>query len=166
MKSTGALVVLLVGLCVVFLAFIAWSATQLPEQVSTYFGLGGHADQLSSRSHALFLMGGLGLLLPLMPAAMSLALRFVPNDFINIPNREYWLAPERREATYRFFSRQLLWLSYLFVCFFVGMHWLTLQAHRDFSICPPSGAFVATVGVLLMALGVWWATFMCHFRLP
>jgi hypothetical protein len=59
--------------------------------VATHFGLGGYADKWSTLESALYLMGWLGLLLPLLPAALSFALRYVPVDLINIPNMQ-WLS--------------------------------------------------------------------------
>ena len=159
-------VAVLVSLCAIFGAFLAWSATQLPDQVATHFGLSGYADKWSTRESAIILMACLGLLLPLVPAVMSFALRYLPVDFINIPHREYWLAPERREATYGFFSRYLLWLSCLLVCFVMGMHWLTIQAHHQFPVRLPPGAFVAILAGFLVAVAMWAVRLIRHFRFP
>jgi len=159
-------VAVLVSLCAVFAAFLAWSATQLPDHVATHFGLGGYADKWSTRESALYLMGCLGLLLPLVPAAMSVVLRFLPVDFINIPHREYWLAPARREATYAFFSRYLLWLSCMLLCFVMGMHWLTIQAHHRFPVRLPPGAFIGILAAFLVAVSLWAVVLIHHFRFP
>ena len=166
MKSTKAPVVVLVSLCAIFAAFLAWSSTQLPNQVATHFGLRGYADTWSSRESALYLMASLGLLLPLVPAVMSLVLRFLPVDFINIPHREYWLAPERRQATYAFFSRYLLWMSCLLVCFVMGMHWLSIQTHHRFPVRLPPGAFIGILAAFLVAVSFWAVGLIRHFRFP
>ncbi len=166
MKTMKAPAAVLASLCIIFAALLVWSATQLPDNVATHFGLHGYADKWSTRESALYLMGCLGLLLPLIPAAMSLVLRFLPVDFINIPHREYWLAPERREATYAFFSRYLLWLSCLLVCFGMGMQWLTIQAHHRFPVRLPPGALIGVLAAFLAAVCLWAAGLIRHFRLP
>ena len=37
--------------------------------------------------------------LPLRVALLANATRFLPTRFINLPNRDYWLAPEREAQT-------------------------------------------------------------------
>ena len=40
---------------------------------------------------------GLAILMPGLVVGLSYAIRFMPNALINLPRREYWLAPERRQ---------------------------------------------------------------------
>lgn len=38
-------------------------------------------------------------------------LPLMPPEKINLPNKSYWLAPERREETWRFFRTQMAWFG-------------------------------------------------------
>jgi hypothetical protein len=44
-----------------------------------------------------------------LPALAPLGLRHIPASAINIPHREYWLAPERRAASIARLERWLAW---------------------------------------------------------
>jgi hypothetical protein len=77
----------------------AWYYPRLPEQVAIHFNASGKADSWASKSHATFLMLGLQIFLPSFLLLTSQLSRSLPIQWINLPHREYWLAPERREAT-------------------------------------------------------------------
>lgn len=109
-------------------------------------------------------MRGFGLGLPLLIAAISFVVRFMPVSSINLPNREYWLAPERRDATYAFFSRQLLWLACLLVCFMAGLNWLTIQANTSTPVRMPTQLFLTFLGAYLASMAVWIVNFLRRFK--
>ena len=48
--------------------------------------------------------GLMGFLIPLVIVA-------APTEFINVPRKDYWLAPERREETLRFLRTRLEWFA-------------------------------------------------------
>ena len=51
-------------------------------------------------------------------------IRFCNGWGLNIPHKDYWLAPERREETFAFVQRQGNWFAGLLIAFFAGMHWI------------------------------------------
>jgi uncharacterized membrane protein len=163
MKQSGPPAIILSLLCLGFLGFLAWSTPQLPERVATHFGLNGTPNGWMTRSSAIVFMGGFGLGLPLFMVVLSWAARFLPVSTFNIPNREYWLAPERRDATYAFFSRYLLWLACLVVCFMAGLHWLTIQANNSNPVRMPNDLFLTILGGFLVGMAVWIVNFLRHF---
>ena len=74
---------------------------QLPERMATHFGPNGQADGWMSKSAftAFFLI-----MITFMTALMSgigTLIRVLPPEMINLPNKEYWLAPERRRKRRR-----------------------------------------------------------------
>ncbi len=85
----------LAGLLLAAAADLVWLYPQLPEHVVTHFGLDGVGGRLVSRSS--FLLGQI-VLLALMglgfPALRWLVM-ILPASLMNVPHREYWLAPER-----------------------------------------------------------------------
>lgn len=130
-------------LVVVAAADLAWLYPQLPERVATKFGAGGEAARWSSRStwltvHAftlgftVLLMIGLRFLLPLIPASL-----------INIPHRDYWLAPERSDSTRSLVGDVVLGFGLLILAFLVALQHLLLEA--NVKPVPRTGP------------GVWWA---------
>src|SRR5207237_1170658 len=96
---------------------LAYSAGELPERVATHFDASGQPNGWMSRhGHIIFIML-LGLALPLLVAGSFFCLRFFPGRGINLPHREYWLAPERRAGTFSYLLRHGLWFDCLWVWF-------------------------------------------------
>src|SRR3954468_21478203 len=106
-RPTPALILGLLYLC--FLGYLISSAPQLPDRVATHFGAGGEPDGWMSRSSHLLFMGVFGLAFPLFVVGLFFILRFLPDSGLNIPHRDYWLAPERRSETFAYLFRHSLW---------------------------------------------------------
>lgn len=52
-----------------------------------------------------------------------------PNARINLPNRDYWLAPERREQTMRFISATMAWFGCEILLVLISGTFLALRAN-------------------------------------
>lgn len=98
--------------------------------------------------------GGLSVLLP----GVFYCLRFLPVSGINLPNRDYWLSPERRGETYRVFFAAGLWLAALQVLLMLGLYLLVVEANAS---QPPrmsdavwllGGGYLLAIGVLIYLL--------------
>ncbi|MFZ9682649.1 MAG: DUF1648 domain-containing protein [Cephaloticoccus sp.] len=83
------------------LAQAAWHYAHLPAQVATHFNLEGQADGWSSRQAHVALQAGLALGLGLLFGNLGRILRRLPDSLINLPNRDYWIAPAQRAATFQ-----------------------------------------------------------------
>jgi uncharacterized membrane protein len=164
MKPSAIPVVVLLVLCLAFLGFLAWTSQQLPERVATHFGMHGEPNGWTPKPSAVMMTGGFGIGLPLLFVALSILLRFLPPELMNLPHREFWLAPERRNATYAFISRQLIWLSCMLVCFIAACNWLTVQANNSTPVRMPNDQFLIVLGTFLAALIVWIVNLVRQFR--
>lgn len=112
-----------------FLAVIEFSAAGLPDPVAVHFdGKGIPNGWMTQEAHFAFSVM-LALALPLSIVGIFYSLRHVPTKLINIPDRDYWLAPERRSGTFDFLLRHALWLSCLSLCFVIGIDLLILHAN-------------------------------------
>jgi len=52
-----------------------------------------------------------------------------PGARINLPNRDHWLAPERRSETVSFLRAHILRFAALLVTFLCYAHWLVVRAN-------------------------------------
>jgi serine/threonine-protein kinase len=102
---------------------------QMPRRMASHFAADGHVNGWQSRDAFFVLM-------LLVSSASAVVCFLAPrqiaakaNTRINLPNREYWLAPQRREATMRFISATMAWFGcgILFVLIFGTF--LALQAN-------------------------------------
>jgi len=101
---------------------------KLPQKLATHFGAGGAANGWMDKGG--FLVFYLGLC-AFMVAIFLLMPRFValfPDSMINLPNKDYWLAPERRARTMGMMGENMAWLGVLILALFIGMGYLTFQA--------------------------------------
>jgi hypothetical protein len=119
-------------------------------------------------THSQYLLFSLivGCGLPMSLAAFGYFLRFLPiNRFtFKIPNRDYWLAPERRNEMFNYLFRHCLWLACLMAIFMVGIQLLVIQANHQ---TPPHLSIpltLAAAGGFLAAKAVWIGTLFCHFK--
>jgi len=71
----------------------------------------------------------LGTGIPLLIIAAFNCIRFVPLRFVNVPNREYWFAGERREESLRWLGKIGVWLGCFLLVFLSVMHGLVVEAN-------------------------------------
>lgn len=127
------------------LALVAATYALLPEVV-------GSAHKASSRESFALLTLFLGLLLPLLTSHGVMALvRRWPTS-LNLPHRDYWLAPERREASLARVLKHLLRLAVLLQLQAMGQYLHVLLPQRPDWPQPGAAFWAAAQGLFLLAL--------------
>jgi uncharacterized membrane protein len=89
----------------------AYHYPQLPARIASHFGPDGRADGWMEKGA--FMVTGL-ILLGFTTATLAgtgALLSRTPNELINLPNKEYWLAPERRAETLTAVADQMNWIG-------------------------------------------------------
>jgi hypothetical protein len=74
----------------------------------------------------------------------------MPGAYINLPNKQFWLAPERREHTMSFLREQMEWLGCSLLAFLLFVMELAFRANLE---SPPKLTTSAFVPALLIFLG-------------
>jgi uncharacterized membrane protein len=156
---------MLVLLTAGYLAFVAGTSSLLPQRVPIHFGADGRANAWTTHSQATVFFETLALA-PAIFIALSLLMRLLPTDLINLPHRDYWLAPERRSQTLDWISAQVAWMGCFNALFMAGIYWLTVQANNLQPARLPMGFFVPLVVAFLAAIGFWIFRFYRHFPKP
>jgi hypothetical protein len=115
-KGARLPMVLFAGLYLAHGALLLVSAASLPERVATHFDRHGIPNGwMGIRDYVTFsLLFGAGF--PLFIVAVSWAVRFAPGG-LNVPHRQYWLGPERREEVFAGLLRDSWW----FACMIMGI---------------------------------------------
>jgi hypothetical protein len=127
--------------------FVALSSRELPALVAAHFDAAGHANGFLRRGPYVAIMLLVTVVAPLLVVIIPGRALSHPDVRLNLPNRDYWLAPERREATVRFLSRQTALFAWPVVVFLCYTQWLVVRAN---ALAPPmldSRAFLT--GLLL-----------------
>jgi len=154
MKTSRTPLIILACLYVAFIGYLVFSSGQLPSQVATHFRSNGHPNGWMSRSSHMVLMGVLGLVLPLLIVAVMNAARLFPSA-LNIPRKQFWLAPERRQETFRYLSRQALWFACVMVAFILGLQVTLVQANAQTPAQLSMPLHFTLAGGFLAALAIW-----------
>jgi uncharacterized membrane protein len=137
----------------------------LPDTVASHFDGAGRPNGWAPKGAFLglyaavvALMTGLFLVVPVFLARLPVAL-------INLPNKDYWLAPERRRQTWATIQVHLLTLGNATVAFVVIVFQLAMRANLS---QPPtlSPAIWILLGALLVFTATWTVRFFRAFRLP
>jgi hypothetical protein len=146
--------------------FVWVSSRRLPPLVASHFGAAGVPNGYMTRTVYAAFMLAFVIALPAFMVAVGWYALGRAGARLNVPNRDYWLAPERRAATVAGLRTGILWFGVLLVTFLGYVHGLVVQANE---LVPPRlsqpwfiGGFVAFFVLLFIALG----SFRRRFRAP
>jgi len=106
--------VIVFALCIVQILI---EGPRLPDSVASHFGADGRADGWSSRNAFLVTFGLTYVFTALIIGGLGLFLHKIPPAFVNMPNKDYWLAPERRTETCARVFGMMLWMGAATLCF-------------------------------------------------
>ena len=143
-------------------AFILVTGNQMPATVASHFVGSGEPDAFMPRAAYLFLMCLVGAGLPLI---MVLAQRpFVQRwpHRLNLPHREYWLEPQRRDETLRVLEIRTRRLAVVLSLLIAFAHWEVVQANLRSPPRLDSVRMLVAIGVFIAATG-WWV-YRLHVR--
>jgi uncharacterized membrane protein len=145
---------------------IAATSVAMPERIATHFDGAGVANGFMTRIPYLILMGVVAVAIPvLVLQGLRSAVRRAMGN-INIPNREYWLSPQRREASIAWVFAHAARLAAGVSAFAFGLHVALIRAN---SFVPPKLEPAIAMLLLASSLGgvlIWAFCLLRHFRRP
>ena len=148
------------------LAIIALTSAWLPERIATHFGAIGVPNGFMTRGTYLAFIAGIAVGIPtLLGAVIGAAIRRSPGA-VNIPNRDYWLAPPRRAATGEYLLRHTARLAAGIALFVLALHFVLIRAN---ALSPPRldfASFAWTLAGALAGVALWIVCLHRRFRLP
>ena len=147
-------------------AFIVETTALFPEQIASHYGGGGTPDGWMTRAGYLKFMLTFGALLPLVLAVVIGALPRLFSRGINIPNREYWLAPAERERTLSFLAAVACVFGSMIAVFIAGLHYVLLRANQSAPPRLPLELFWPLMGAFAVALVIWILALVMRFQRP
>ncbi len=147
-----------------FLAVMAFSAACLPDPVAVHFTKNGAANGwMRIEEHAAFSLF-LAVVLPLPVVGIFYSLRFMPDKLINLPNRDRWLAQERRAETFAFLLGHSLWFACFSLAFVIGVDLLIVEANAHFPARLSLPISFLLLGGFAASLLAWTLRLALHFR--
>ena len=165
MSSAARPLAILVVLTIVSAVQHAWYWHQLPDRVATHWGIDGQPNDWMTRTGATLTLCGFQIGMPLFLVAVTSLASRLPDSMMNIPNREYWLHPERRFATLEWMNRMMAWIAVLTSLFMIGIGHLTFIANKTGGGLHV-GFFVGDLGTYLACVFSIAGRSLFHFRMP
>jgi len=145
--------------------YFSSTISSLPPFVASHFDAAGHPNAHMTREFYSKFIFTMGVGFPLAMVALLTAIYSKASD-MKLPNRDYWLAPERIAQTRSMLVAHGVWFGCLMVAMVCYVHWLELGAHRS---TPPQLSNPMLMGglVAFMAISVGWILALLRaFRRP
>jgi hypothetical protein len=156
----------------IFLLLVAYAAIhfsrlypQLPAVMASHFNARGAADGWQTKDAFFRVYWGVTAIAAFLVFAVPALIAIVPPQLVNLPNKNYWLAPERIAEAHRYLRVWFAW----FGCAVFGVIFIGCDDAVKFNLGNPQG--LASLGYLLAGFGVFtvvWAArlFMRFARVP
>jgi len=139
---------------------------QMPERMAVHFNATGAADGWGPKDGFFKAMGIPFAILAILFGTLPLFLKRLPDALINLPNREYWLAPERRDETMSRLAGLLLLLITLTLLMMDGILYLCFRANQGAAVGIPAGLLWAMIGGFVISSGAAVIYILLRFRRP
>lgn len=151
-------------LVVLSAAFILATVERLPSVVASHFGPGSGPNGWIVRSDYLVWMLILAVVAPCLIVLLIAGLPRVAPRLINLPHRDYWLAPQRRSDTLASLLAFGCWQGALLTVAAAGLHLTLIEAN---AVTPPHlslGSLVTLSVLFIAAMLAWTAALYARFR--
>lgn len=138
----------------------------LPDRLASHFAASGMPNGWMTKTQFMWMYGVV--LLPALAIEFWVSHKLAnrPNARINLPNKEYWLAPERRAGTFAYIESFCAWYGCAFLFVEVFAMGLALRANFDSPPRLPTGPIVSDiVGFVLFSFAALIAMFR-RFSIP
>ncbi len=149
-------------------AIYFWSNyAQLPDVVASHFNARGVANGWQTKSAFFAFFVGAVALASLVGFGIPSIISKMPMDLINLPHKEYWLAPERRTATLASLDSSFAWFgcAVLLVITTAVNYAIGRNLHPDAHLDPP--VLVYVFGGFFVFTILWSIRLLTHFaRIP
>ena len=141
-----------------------WS--RLPARIATHDGVGGEPNGWMSRPGLFLFYFALLAFLTVVFLGVGALTRVLPASLVNMPNRQFWLAPERRAGTVRVLSAMTQEVGLLALVMVVALQQIAFQANLGPHPTLPGAIFWPVFVAFNVYVVAWLVRFYRRFRLP
>lgn len=139
------------------LVFMGGTWPLMPEMV-------GAPHKALPRDLHMALMMGVAVFCPWLATRGAVLLARQYPAGLNIPNKEFWMAPERREQTLMALRQRFFPLGLLLVLLLAGLHYREVQHGQTAWPVVPPALWIAGTALLCASFTAWVATTASHFK--
>ncbi len=139
---------------------------QLPNVVASHFNGRGAANGWQTKSAFFSVFAGVSVLAAVVGFGIPRIIAAVPEQLINLPNKQYWLAPERRAETLAFLASDFAWFACgIFLMIIFAFDYATQSNLHPEKPPNPARMWYVLGGFLLFTL-VWIIRMLAKFLRP
>jgi uncharacterized membrane protein len=143
----------LVGIVAIGAIDVARHLPRMPARMAVHFDAAGRANGWMAPGWEPTLI--MCLVIAVVTASAFLT-RYLPPSLINVPNRDYWFAPERRRDSSDRLCAHLLWMAAITAGLLVAVDHLVFMANlQPASPRLPTVGFVVVMATFLVAIVAW-----------
>ena len=137
----------------------------LPDRVAMHFGMDGTPNGWGRPMTHVAILVGLQTFLLLLVVVMPGIVRRTPRKFVNIPNRDYWLADERLDETVSRLQQHFDLLGIILQGFIIAIGVCVTSANLSEPIRLSNHAFLPTLAIFLLSISAWIVRLSLAFRI-
>ena len=164
MKVDKTPLLVLLTLAVIAASQFANNYQELPETIAVHFAADGRANGWSNKDAFVLSYGAIEAMIVLAALGLGFLGHKIPASFLNIPNSDYWLAPERRCETLRYTWTRVIWLEAATMAFLIAIAEIIFRANRAAGSPTLTSSFFVVLVAFVVAI-IWQSvSMMLRFR--
>lgn len=136
----------------------------LPETVASHFNAAGIADGWMPKQGFLIFQAAILLLVVAQFTLLPFVIEKLPNALINLPNKKYWLAPERRAETFTKMRLFFQWFAIGLLLLILLINQQVYRANLTRQNLSPEILWLIIGGFLIFVI-VWMIKFVGQFKI-
>ena len=133
----------------------------LPRTVASHFDGAGHPNGYSSKEEFIVIYLLVMLAMSFLFFLFSFPMKYLPDAFINLPKKDYWLAPARRKETLLFLAEKMLVFGNATILFLIVTFQLAFEANLGGHFS--SGTMMLLLGCYLFFTAIWLIRLIVRF---
>lgn len=145
---------------------IAFYSPRLPRSVASHFDINGNPNGWMAKESFVAVYGGTIAVFMLLAFASHVLIAKIPANYLNLPNRDYWLSGDREAESRADLADMTTWVFVGLLMFFVIVFELVFEANIGFARNLPMAWFWPLLGAFVLFIVGWIAKLYSRFRLP
>ena len=138
-------------------------AATMPSVIATHFGSSGIPNGFQTLTQFFTLEIVMLAVCAFLAFGVPRLIGSLPMSKINLQNKEYWLAPQRRELTLAYFGTQFAWFGCALLAFLLVVNEVVYQANLSAAHRLNGDQFVTALLAFLAFVAVWTVHLILHF---
>lgn len=146
--------------------FIALTLSTLPDPIATHFNSANLPDDWSSHQTYWLIQVLVSIVTPMFVVFLLSFTNRLPSYLVNLPNKDYWLHPDRQESTQQRIVIYGWWMACIIVIFSIGLHYGIWMANQQ-ALPRIDGdlMFHMTMGFIVLTI-IWAMSLVRSFKVP